>query len=111
TSRHFVEFATRRECGSSPSASSWGWCSQPWSRRNSRRSAPVGFCIRPDDRRAHGQSTGGMCTYGFLERRDLGLLLQTVRPGPIVLIGTSLGGAVALQHAASNPAVTAVVGG
>jgi pimeloyl-ACP methyl ester carboxylesterase len=36
-------------------------------------------------------------------------VLDTVGPGPIVLVGTSLGAAVALQEAAHDPRVTAVV--
>jgi len=36
-------------------------------------------------------------------------VLDTVGPGPIVLIGTSLGAAVALQGSGDDPRVTAVV--
>jgi pimeloyl-ACP methyl ester carboxylesterase len=49
------------------------------------------------------------CTYGFFEKQDLDRVLDTVEPGPIVLPGTSLGAAVALQQAARDPRVTAVI--
>jgi pimeloyl-ACP methyl ester carboxylesterase len=61
------------------------------------------------DSRAHGESAGDVCTYGVLERRDLYRVLDTVRAGPVVLVGTSLGAAVAVQEAALDARVTAVV--
>lgn len=74
-----------------------------------RRFTPRGFDVVAYDSRAHGESGGDMCTYGFFEKADLARVLATVQAGPIVLLGTSLGGAVALQHAAENPSVTAVI--
>jgi uncharacterized protein len=68
-----------------------------------------GWDVIAFDSRAHGQSGGEMCTYGFHEKRDLGRVLDTVPGGRIVLLGTSLGAAVALQHAAEDPRVNAVV--
>ena len=68
-----------------------------------------GFDVVAYDSRAHGESDGDTCTYGFFEKGDLHRILDTVGPGPIVLIGSSLGGAVALQEAAHDPRVTAVV--
>lgn len=68
-----------------------------------------GFDVVAYDSRAHGDSDGAACTYGFFEKRDLHRVLDTVAPGPIVLVGTSLGAAVALQEAAIDPRVTAVV--
>jgi pimeloyl-ACP methyl ester carboxylesterase len=61
------------------------------------------------DSRAHGDSEGDLCTYGVFEKQDLHRVLDSVQSGPIVLIGTSLGAAVALQEAAGDPRVTAVV--
>ena len=61
------------------------------------------------DSRAHGESTGDVCTYGFSEKRDLGKVLDTLRPGPVVLLGTSLGAAVALQAAADDKRVKGIV--
>lgn len=68
-----------------------------------------GFDVVAYDSRAHGESDGDVCTYGFFEKRDLHRVLDTVGPGPIVLVGTSLGAAVALQEAAEDTRVTAVV--
>src|SRR5258706_11743337 len=68
-----------------------------------------GFDVVAYDSRAHGESGGDVCTYGFFEKRDLHRVLDSLAPGPIVLIGTSLGAAVALQEAAQDPRVTAVV--
>jgi alpha-beta hydrolase superfamily lysophospholipase len=61
------------------------------------------------DSRAHGESGGDFCTYGYFEKEDLHRVIDTLRPGPVVLMGTSLGGAVALQTAAGNPRVAGVV--
>jgi alpha-beta hydrolase superfamily lysophospholipase len=68
-----------------------------------------GFDVVAYDSRAHGESAGDICTYGFMEKRDLHHVLDTVGPGPIVLLGTSLGAAVALQEAALDARVTAVI--
>ena len=68
-----------------------------------------GFDVIAYDSRAHGNSDGDVCTYGYFETEDLHKVLDTVQPGPIVLIGTSLGAAVALQEAADDPRVSAVV--
>ena len=68
-----------------------------------------GFDVIAYDSRAHGESDGTACTYGYLEKRDLSQVIDTVRSGPVVLIGTSLGAAVALQEAAQDPRVVAVV--
>jgi len=68
-----------------------------------------GFEVLAYDSRAHGESGGDFCTYGFLEKQDLGRVLNTLEQGPIVLFGASLGAAVALQHAADDARVTAVI--
>jgi pimeloyl-ACP methyl ester carboxylesterase len=61
------------------------------------------------DSRAHGDSDGSMCTYGFYEKDDLHRVIDALPDGPVVLMGTSLGAAVALQEAAGDPRVAAVV--
>lgn len=61
------------------------------------------------DSRAHGQSEGDTCTYGFFEKQDLNRVLDSIHAKPIILIGTSLGAAVALQEAADDERVRAVV--
>lgn len=68
-----------------------------------------GFDVLAYDSRAHGESGGKNCTYGYFEKEDLHKILNTLRPGPVVLIGSSLGGAVALQLAAVDKRISAVV--
>lgn len=74
-----------------------------------RRFVGRGFDVIAYDSRAHGDSEGAACTYGYFEKEDLRRVLSTVPPGPVILVGTSLGAAVALQAAADDPRVTAVV--
>ncbi len=73
------------------------------------RFGPRGFDVIAYDSRAQGGSGGDACTYGFYEKQDLERVIDTIAPGPIVLLGASLGGAVALQEAAQDSRVTAVV--
>ena len=68
-----------------------------------------GFEVIADDSRAHGASTGDACTYGFFEKRDLHRVLDAVKAQRVVLLGTSLGAAIALQEAAGDPRIRAVV--
>lgn len=68
-----------------------------------------GFDVVAYDSRGHGASGGKVCTYGFLEKKDLQAVIGTLGPGPVILVGTSLGAAVALQAAAIEPRITAVV--
>src|SRR5262245_59751286 len=68
-----------------------------------------GFGVVTYDSRANGNSGGDVCTYGFYEKRDQRHVIDTIAPGPIVLIGTSLGAAVALQEAADDQRVRAIV--
>ena len=73
------------------------------------RFARRGFDVVAYDSRAHGESEGEVCTYGFFEKQDLGRVIDGLPDGAVVLIGASLGAAVALQRAAEDPRVTAVV--
>lgn len=73
------------------------------------RFGPLGFEVVAYDSRAHGQSDGAFCTYGIRERHDLRRVVATLPEGPVVLIGGSLGAAVALETAATEPRITAVV--
>ena len=68
-----------------------------------------GFDVVAYDSRRHGDSGGEVCTYGFLEKRDLRRVVAGLPPGPVVLMGTSLGAAVALQEAAADPRITSVI--
>jgi hypothetical protein len=74
-----------------------------------RRFQQQGFEAIAYDSRAHGKSGGDACTYGYFEKEDLRRVIDTVRPGPVVLIGSSLGAAVALQLAATDRRITGVV--
>jgi pimeloyl-ACP methyl ester carboxylesterase len=73
------------------------------------RFAAQGFDAVAYDSRAHGESDGSICTYGYFEKDDLQRVLDAVGAGPVVLIGNSLGAAVALQHASRDPRVRAVI--
>ena len=68
-----------------------------------------GFDVIAYDSRAHGVSEGVACTYGYYEKRDLMRVIDGLAPGPVVLIGVSLGAAVALQTAAIDRRTVSVV--
>ena len=68
-----------------------------------------GFDVVAYDSRAHGQSDGDVCTYGFYEKRDLKRVIDSLPAGPVLLIGSSLGGAVAIQAAVGNERVVGVI--
>jgi fermentation-respiration switch protein FrsA (DUF1100 family) len=74
-----------------------------------------GFHVFLYDSRRHGDSGGTHCTYGFYEKHDATavisyLLSRTdITTGRIGLFGTSMGAAVALQVAAMDSRVAAVV--
>ncbi len=72
------------------------------------RLVPRGFDVLAYDGRGHGDSTGDVCTYGALEKRDLWRVLDHLGVRRAVLIGGSLGAAVALQAAPEDPRVIAV---
>jgi len=68
-----------------------------------------GFDVLVYDSRAHGESEGDACTYGYYEKNDLRKALDLLPSRPVVVLGVSLGGAVALQAAADEPRIAAVV--
>jgi pimeloyl-ACP methyl ester carboxylesterase len=74
-----------------------------------RRLTPRGFDVVAYDSRAHGDSEGDVCTYGFHEKRDLQRVLDGMPRGPVIVIGSSLGAAVALQAAAEDDRIRGVV--
>jgi uncharacterized protein len=80
-----------------------------------RRLVERGLEVVAYDSRANGDSGGNICTYGFYEKRDLWRVLDKLDGldpgplGPVILIGSSLGAAVALQTAAEDRRITAVV--
>jgi pimeloyl-ACP methyl ester carboxylesterase len=73
------------------------------------RFTPRGFDVIAYDSRAHGDSGGDICTYGYYEKRDLQRVLDVSGVRPVILIGSSLGAAVALQTAAEDPRIDGVV--
>src|SRR5262249_52402436 len=73
------------------------------------RFLPRGYRVVAYDSRAHGESGGAACTYGYYEKRDLRRVIDALPPGPVALVGTSLGAAVALQEAGYDPRVVAIV--
>lgn len=72
------------------------------------RLVPLGYDVLAYDGRAHGDSSGSACTYGFLEKRDLALVLEQLGIERAILIGSSLGAAVALQAAPEDPRIIGV---
>jgi alpha-beta hydrolase superfamily lysophospholipase len=69
----------------------------------------LGFDVLAYDSRAHGESGGDACTYGFYEKRDLSRALDRLGGGPIVVFGASLGAGIALQAAAEDSRIALVV--
>jgi pimeloyl-ACP methyl ester carboxylesterase len=68
-----------------------------------------GLDVLAYDSRGHGDSGGETCTYGFFEKQDLRRIIDSITSGPVILLGTSLGAAVAIQEAADDPRVSAIV--
>jgi alpha-beta hydrolase superfamily lysophospholipase len=69
----------------------------------------MGFDVLAYDSRAHGESGGDVCTYGYYEKQDLRRVLDQVSNGPVIAFGVSMGAAIALQAAAEDPRVAVVV--
>ena len=70
---------------------------------------PLGFDVLAYDSRGHGESGGEFCTYGYYEKEDVALIAQQARSGPLTLIGSSMGAAVAMQAAPLLPNVESIV--
>jgi pimeloyl-ACP methyl ester carboxylesterase len=68
-----------------------------------------GFETVTYDSRAHGESGGEYCTYGYYEKGDLKRVLTAIGATRVAVIGHSLGGAVALQAAAEDDRIATVI--
>jgi alpha-beta hydrolase superfamily lysophospholipase len=68
-----------------------------------------GFDVVAYDSRAHGESGGESCTYGYFEKSDLHRVIDTLSNDRVILIGSSMGAAVALQEMADDPRVVGAV--
>jgi pimeloyl-ACP methyl ester carboxylesterase len=73
----------------------------------------AGYGVAMIDSRAHGESEGDLATYGWKERQDtraiVAALQNKVNPNCIFAFGVSMGGGIALQAAAVEPRIAAVV--
>ncbi len=74
-----------------------------------------GYNVFLYDSRRHGKSGGSYCTYGFYEKHDASTVINylesraDLRMGRIGLFGASMGAAIALQVAAADRRVAAVI--
>jgi uncharacterized protein len=73
------------------------------------RLGPRGYDVLAYDSRAHGESDGTACTYGFYEKGDLVAALDAVGAKSAILFGASLGAAVALQAAPLDERIRGVI--
>jgi alpha-beta hydrolase superfamily lysophospholipase len=73
----------------------------------------AGYNVVMMDARAHGASEGPIATYGWLERHDthsiVDALETTEHPRHLFALGESMGAGIALQSAAVEPRIEAVV--
>jgi uncharacterized protein len=76
----------------------------------------AGYSVVMMDARAHGASAGAMATYGWLERHDTSAIIDALyaseapaHPQHLFALGESMGAGIALQSAAADPRIAAVV--
>lgn len=65
------------------------------------------------DMRAHGKSDGKFCTFGYYEKNDIKIIIDTLIAKyngiePLAIMGHSLGGAISIQTAATDKRIKAV---
>jgi len=74
-----------------------------------------GYSVLLYDQRQHGKSGGIFCTYGYYEKHDVTTAIDWLeqRRGPgydtIAIFGASMGAAIAIQAAAVEPRVRAII--
>jgi uncharacterized protein len=73
----------------------------------------AGYNVVLMDSRRHGESEGEIATYGWLERNDVHAIVDALvaseHPRHIFALGESMGAGIALQSAAADPRIAAVV--
>ena len=73
----------------------------------------AGYSVVMMDARAHGASDGPIATYGWLERNDSKAVVDALEakehPQHLFALGESMGAGIALQSAAAEPRIEAVV--
>jgi pimeloyl-ACP methyl ester carboxylesterase len=73
----------------------------------------AGYNVVMMDARAHGESEGPMATYGWIERYDTQAIVDALEvsehPRHLFALGESMGAGIALQSAAVEPRIEAVV--
>jgi uncharacterized protein len=73
----------------------------------------AGYNVVMMDARAHGESDGSIATYGWIERHDtqdiVDALETSEHPRHLFALGESMGAGIALQSAAVEPRIEAVV--
>jgi alpha-beta hydrolase superfamily lysophospholipase len=73
----------------------------------------AGYGVLMMDARAHGASEGPTATYGWLERNDSKAVVEALKaaehPRHLFALGESMGAGIALQSAAVEPRIEAVV--
>jgi uncharacterized protein len=79
-----------------------------------QRYAKQGFDVAAFDARAHGDSGGAYCTYGYYEKHDIPKLLDALAArgadaSHTILMGMSMGASIALQAAPDEPRVRGVI--
>jgi dipeptidyl aminopeptidase/acylaminoacyl peptidase len=82
--------------------------------RQAQALAREGFNCAVYDSRAHGESGGAYCTFGFYEKKDVSVVIDTLLRkfgpvGPFALSGNSLGAAVAVQTLPLEPRIVCAV--
>jgi uncharacterized protein len=74
---------------------------------------PAGYSVAIMDSRAQGESDGEIVTYGWKERRDTVAIVNALESSEkvrrVLALGVSMGAAIALQSAAVEPRIEAVV--
>lgn len=69
----------------------------------------LGYDFVAYDSRGHGRSEGDVCSYGFFEKEDLRRVIDQAGANDVIVMGHSLGAAVALQAAPIEPKIRGVI--